>query len=434
MFIMFINSRTLLLASLIAGSFSAAHASSSNTSFADAFYNGFGASHSLQFGGYIDTQYGYVDQKGEFETIPPGDDTKPRLVDNGLFTDSELNFEYQMDINADHKIGAELILYSSVGAAKNGSTDNGKLIKFYYEGPSGLYEFGEMNGASIEMQKSASCIAKGTGGIDGDFDRYENQFTIDGARKDTIFINYPYLPVGSDFNTRRFKVSYYTPKMKGIQFGISYTPDIDNSGTVANTVFLTNVVTPTIGEDLVAYKDIFEGGFTYETEHKDVKYEFSLLGQAGCSKLVSDGSPRDNLRAFEAGTVISYKEYSVAGSYGDWGKSGTSSIKLPGSKYGADYYTLGTAYEDDKFGASVTYFHSRRAGGSRVFASDSGVKTAVVNEPTYNKLDVLSVGTDYKIAEGLKSYAEYTYFKYDRTETPLDNSGSIYVLGLKLNF
>lgn len=389
--------------------------------------------HSLEFGGFIDSQYGYVNQKPEFRTPTPGSGGDQR-IDQGLFTNSELFFNYAMKLNDSHEFGAQLILYSSIGRAKNGSRSNGKLIRFHYEGPSGRYEIGEMPGASIEMQKSANNIAKGTGGIDGDFDFYENPFTIDGARKDTIFVNYPYMPIGSDFNTRRFKLSYYTPKFNGLQFGISYTHDIDNFGTIANNLFLTDVVRTELGEDLVAYKNIVEGGFTYDLEHKDIGYEFSLLGQVGSSKRVPDGVPRDNLRAFEFGTIISHKEYSVAGSYGNWGESGTSSIKIPGAKYGAYYYTLGTAYEDQKFGASVTYLHSKRAGGSRVFPSGMGVATNVVNESTYNKLNLVSAGTDYKVTEGLKAYAEYTYFSYDRTETAIDNSGSIYVLGLKLSF
>lgn len=410
-----------------------AYAGSSNNSKGGWCVDCFDASHSFEFGGFIDSQYGYVDQKVEFRTPTPGADEDQRR-DQGLFTNSELFFNYAMRMNEGHELGAELILYSSVGRASNGSRSNGKLIMFYYEGPSGRYEFGEMPGASIEMQKSASSLAKGTGGIDGEFDYYENPFTIDGARKDTIFVNYPYMPIGSDFNTRRFKFSYYTPKFSGLQFGISYTHDIDNFGTISNNLFLTDVVRTEIGEDLVAYKSIVEGGFTYDVERNDVNYGFSALSQLGSSKRVPDGIPRDNLRAFELGTVISHKEYSVAGSYGNWGESGTSSIKVPGAKYGAYYYTLGTAYEDEKFGASVTYLHSKRAGGSRVFPSGMGVATSVVNEPTYNKLNVVSVGTDYKMVEGVKAYAEYTYFSYDRSETPIDNSGSVYILGLKLSF
>lgn len=391
--------------------------------------------HKFTVSGLIQMQEGVVSQRAEFKTQTPGSTTQDKMQNNELWTDTELYFHSDTKFDEDYKAGIDLTLYSDIGPAKNGANSRGKLIKFFFETPAGLFEAGEMGGATGKLKKGAGTIAKATGGIDGAFDSYVNKFTIDGSRKDTIFVNTPNLPVGGDFGTRKYKFSYYTPLNNGFQLGMSYTPDILDSGTVSKIRSLPDKLVPDFGDNLLAYKNIFELAGSYEHEISNgVKYAFSLAGQLGQAKEVVDNEPRKGLHAFEVGTVLSKDRYSLAASYGDWRDSGVTKFKQPGMKYGAKFYTLGIAYEDEQFGASVTYFNSRRAGGTRIYPASSQIASQVVNEDTYNKLQVLSVGTDFKIAQGVTTYLEYNNFKYDRGFTVVDNKGDIYIVGLKFAF
>lgn len=391
--------------------------------------------HNFTVSGLMQMQEGVVLQRSEFKTPTPGSTKQDKMQNNELWTDTELYFHSETKFDEDYKAGMDLTLYSDIGAAKNGATSRGKVIKFFLETPVGLFEAGEMSGATGKIKVGAATIAKATGGIDGVFDSYVNKFTIDGSRKDTIFVNSPNLPVGGDFGTRKYKLSYYTPARQGLRLGMSYTPDILDSGTISKLRSLPDKLSPDFGDNLFAYKNILEVAGSYENEISNVmKYTVSLAGQLGEAKEVIDNEPRKGLHAFELGTVLSKGYYSLAGSYGDWRDSGVSKLKQPGKKYGAKFYTLGVAYEDEQFGASVTYFNSRRAGGTRVFPASLMIDSEAVHEDTYNKLKVLSLGTDFKITQGVTSYLEYNHFAYDRGITVLDNDGEIYVVGFKFAF
>jgi len=92
------------------------------------------------------------------------------------------------------------------------------------------------------------------------------------------------------------------------------------------------------------------------------------------------------------GAQYSYKDFSVAASYGNQGKSGLSKNPIPAGSVGlkgGSFWTAGAAYVQGPIGASITYMNSQ------------------LNR---NKFNLVSLGMDYKLAPGLLPYFEVSYF------------------------
>jgi predicted porin len=130
------------------------------------------------------------------------------------------------------------------------------------------------------------------------------------------------------------------------------------------------------------------------------------------------------------GMRIDYAGFAVAGSYADWRKSGTPKERKYGAKYGADYWTLGGAYEYRDTNMSVTYFKGKRA---NVFLTDA-LLTTTVHETGYNRNHFLSFGVDHALVPGFMPYAEVTYFKNKRHGDTQHNKGQVMIVGTKLSF
>jgi predicted porin len=128
---------------------------------------------------------------------------------------------------------------------------------------------------------------------------------------------------------------------------------------------------------------------------------------------------------YNVGAVVTYGNYSIAGSYADAGKSLTNSLDQ--TKYNMKrqnkLYTAGIAYNQGPVGLSLTYLH---------------------NDKYNNKLDAYTLGTQYKIAPGLLQYVEATSFKYSNKGLAVNDgvlstqsrklNGMLYILGLKVTF
>jgi len=394
------------------------------------------ANDKLTLGGSINLQYGQVKQKRVFRTPTPGE-AAPFNRQDGFFSDTLLILHYDAHTDSTWHFGGELKLWANPTAAKSGESSNGKNAYLYIqEDNMGRFEMGSTHGASIKMQKGAVPLAKATGGIDGDYGYYVNGTTIDGLSVGNIFIEDPYLPIGCECTIRANKFSYYTPKLEGVQFGISYTPDISVRKTVAEIFDTTKSIIAAAGKNPLTYKNVWEGGVSYEKDISDYKIEFAALGQLADSKRIeAPGTNRRALRAWEVSGNLHYKEFSIGAAYGDWTDSGTSIEKISGNKYEAHYYTLGAAYSGNKLGASVTYLRSSRAGGPQISATDLGPEFSPPGqESSHNVYSVISYGLEYIAVPGIKPYIELSQYKHDRIDTIVDNNGDVILIGTVFAF
>jgi hypothetical protein len=403
----------------------------------------------------------------------------------------------------DQAIGNDSQIYLKTGFKTNQETTYGAVAKLEYninsdikkteklnldqayvfqESKIGKIEFGNNKAVNQKMKVGPARFARGAGGINGKYlenvnlsDFSNNGNVCSGASCSNIkspqFILLAQSPIGhggyaqgnisqngkNQFNQSRFralkddsfdgmedatKISYYTPRIAGIQLGMSYAPNSLDQGVTANTTFNNNNF---------LIKDIFSFGLNYSDSFDNLGVTASATAEKGKANnsYSLDHIARNDLFAYDFGTSLSYFGFTIGASYGSWGKSlqeksgiyscnYNSSLTLSsqncvngGKKFSNPYYyTTGIAYEFGPLSASVTSIKS-------VFQK--------------NKYDAISFGIDYKYKKDLMPYFEITRFKLTSNQPSAsdianqssltnnqrqlkDNSGFVFLTGILLSF
>jgi predicted porin len=295
-------------------------------------------------------------------------------------------------IDEDTRYGANIAL--STGARNARSTPT----ELFFESRAGKLELGSGKSVVSKMKITGCNSAVAAKGL---WDAF--------AKVDIRSNNITYLSnMGNylDTKTRSLdqieysrKISYYTPKMSGFQFGISYVPDSSNVGgkTVNTTEYhLKNATAPGY---MFAIKDGIGYGATYEKQvSEDCKYKLSLVGEQGkvIAKIDPDSTKNPapnakfkNLKSYTISANIEYKDFSFSGAYADYMKSFTSKEVDPKVKRDIKLYEVGMGYHYGDLGLSVMHFSSKAK---------------------ENRINATTFGMDYKLAPGILPYAEITPF------------------------
>ncbi|AIL64711.1 Outer membrane protein (porin) [Rickettsiales bacterium Ac37b] len=302
----------------------------------------------------------------------------------------------------------------------------------------GRVELGTNSSATQAMKVDASSIARATGGIDGDWDNYVNTaaYYPDGVTGAVDQLDTEYMSSPDFLSAYRYdskwtsekarKISYYTQRYNGVQFGISYTPDTGvigrsyNGGVGENTAYNTRSGTQgVIPRSPRAIKNLVSGGFNYTNQFDQVGFSASLLGELGKgTHSASETTKHRNLRAWQAGAALDYAGFSVAGSYGSTNKKFANVVPASDTTKYKDlkYWTAGLAYAQGPIGVSATYMNS---------------------EWMKNKFNNVVVGADYQLAPGLMPYVEAAFFEYKPKrggKITKKNRGESYIIGTEVRF
>ena len=401
----------------------------------------------VTLGGSLDTQFGYRQQKTDYrlDNLNSLSTTGNQLSKGGIVNDTKINVKVDGQAHG-FKYGGLVSLNADTSANKYGSPTVGYQTMVYGEAKFGRLEAGSYTGAVDSLSVSAANIAKATGGIKGDARYWWNPSiittaattatsTVGSALVANTFLVTPSLVSNMDTgnSANAAKVTYYTPKFSGFKVGVSYIPDTEHMGTIANLSSLTKTKSG-LGDNQFAFRDVFSGGVMFDHKMNDVTFKASLLGETGTAKDFGGTtvSKRDNLRSWELGASVAFKGFSLAASYGDLGKSGNTKSKVTGTSSVAwksaksSYWTVGAAYDYSHFGASVTYLESKRG------AAVADTSTAANPKASFKNI---SFGVDYKVAPGFMPYAEVSAFKLDsKTVKGTKNTGNVFLAGTKLHF
>ena len=351
-------------------------------------------------GGVIDFQAGYVNE-----------DYDSGNRSYGFRNDTEVSVAVQGRSDYGLGYGAVIDLEADVSADAKNEGFNAARTYVFLDGQFGRAEMGSNTGAAESLAVEADSIARGTGGIDGDWSYFATPNRLAGVTTTAGYISNAALPgehgsvntFGDKSTYNATKITYYTPRFAGFQAGASFTPSLNQRGQNANR--LSGNRAPN------GYGDVAEAGLNYEGQFNAFGLSAAATGEVGQGE-----GTNDNLRAYEVGGAVTFAGLSVAGSYGDW----RSSL---GGLYGdADYYTAGAAYDFGPFGASVTYL-------------DSTVDLTTGGENDFRNL---VIGADYKAAPGLTPYAEVSLFDANPDASAVSNGssnkGTIVILGTELAF
>jgi len=367
------------------------------------------------------------------------------------------------------KYGANIVLLTT---AKGKTTPgyNGSYL-FIESDDFGKVEFGSPFDAATKMQ------------IDGN----ENAVAASGACWAGVVDSNPSGAYGFDINIFDFylsnfnsknlvttkretsrKISYYTPLMAGLKFGISFIPDSTNSGAFDSDEVdsYSSREVKYVDQDNVKKYNIRYGvtnafaiGASYENQIDEaIAFKISATGEYGkalqqaflakpddaeyqidpnVAAAPAEGQPKlksatlegdykiKDLLTYNVGATLAYGDFALSTSYGNLNQSFTSKA-LDGDNRDTYFYGAAAAYAQGPIGVSLTYL----AGSSKK-----------------NVFNSIALGTEYKFMPGLITYAEVGYawgsgkgqiINEEKTEmaAPSDQkfSGIAGVLGLKVKF
>lgn len=190
------------------------------------------------------------------------------------------------------------------------------------------------------------------------------------------------------------RLTYFSPRTSGFQFGASFTPDWDDRGS-------SNLQSDS------GYETALEAAATFTNTVSSVDYSVgaTVTSLEASSNLKAAGS--DDVLAFSAGLSVGYMGFSGAVGYthlGDYARmngSDTSEANF-GIGYNAGPYTLAANY-------ALTQVDD---------ASDTDWNT-------------FAVGAGYRLAPGINFTAEVVHYEYSSS---IDSDGTVGMLGTTVRF
>ena len=296
------------------------------------------------------------------------------------------------------------------------------------------------------LEMEIITLNRGSWGIDGFWSQFVTDKTLrtssalGGAlssrnTRGLEFIVSPNLP--SNYSGHYYsdapKVNFFTKPIKSLTIGVTYIPDLDSAGTISGVASRNGspVFDSTRTSLPPTAKQIVSGGLSYEGKlMKDFSYKINAVGEMGKAKL---GTLND-LKAYEVGFMTSYKNMNLGASHGSWGKSFTFKNPVSGAKRKGYYYTATFSQDIEKFGYSVSYMTSKKAGGiDALAAANTAVPASAVADTSDNDFRNVVLDIQYTMAPGFIPYAAVSNFSFKESTGGKDN-GYVVLAGTRLLF
>lgn len=348
----------------------------------------------VTLGGFSDFQAGYSDQ-----------DTNT-VKDFGFRNDNEISVRVDGKTAGGLGYGAVIDLEADITEDADGQGVNAARTYTYLESGWGRVELGGNKSAASTMRVDASSVAVATGGINGTWTHFASAPTESFISTSKLVSEHGSTNAyGAEDTYNATKLTYYTPSFSGFQAGVSYTPQADADSGRGQAVALKNDS---------GYSDVWDLGVSYNHTF-DNTWKLGVAGtyeNAAVNGLASVSTSSAKQESWNAGAVLGFGGFSLAGSYGQW----DSALDFAtGSTNDGEYWTAGLGYEAGPVGLSATYIDS-------TFESTAGD----------NDFNNLVFGADYKLAPGLTPYAEVSLFDADGANT--ENKGTLVILGTQIAF
>ncbi len=305
----------------------------------------------------------------DIETVPEADF-------DGVDVYQEAKIFFAADLTLDNGLtfGAEVEL--------EGVTDDEQIGDSFMsiDGEFGRVEIGSRTSAGYTMSYASPDVSliginDGNAGAFVPFDG-EAGDRLTGSDLGVGTLNSTFIENGGNDGAQR--ITYFTPRVAGIQFGASYARDpLKNSSEAVNLD----------GDPL---NNIFDVGLNYVATVGSV--DVGVSGRWGVAQNDAAGSDTPQIYAF--GTTVGFGGISVGGSFAEQNGAGVSD---------GTAFDIGVAYESGSWQASVTYLRGENVDDEApVPGSDE-------------TLDQVIGGVNYALASGiaLGAYAGYVMFDED---------------------
>ena len=230
--------------------------------------------------------------------------------------------------------------------AASDSTNNIDEIYAYLKGDFGTVEVGDQDGAADKLGWGVPNV--GFGQVDGDWSADDDGF----AGQSPI--------IGLDESSDDTKITYYPPKMGGIQFGVSWSP-LDDEGNTAEIA---------AGEET----DQIEVGASYSQDFAGGSIEFN----GAWFQATENGAGLEDHQTWSIGATVAIDSITVGMGHADNGDSGR------GQGEDVSGTTLGATYEQGAWGFGASYNTSELDAAASRNQDAWSVGTAYTFEPAIN--------------------------------------------------
>ena len=292
----------------------------------------------------------------------------------------------------------------STAANLNGGTFVSDEAKIAFGSTWGTTVIGDDDGADDVMMVGGFSLLTAGYGYDGGYTSNVNRGGVGFAQ---VFASL----VGDTGDAT--KISYFTPRMSGLQIGASWTPDSGGSNNTANSDNDGN------SENNLGV------GMNYIGSAGDIGFKIGAThGMGNAEPDTADttdaGLAKDDIDTWSVGGYLSFSGFSVGMGHGDNGSSNCTTAN-----------TLCDAGEWWDVSGSYKFGDNTIAGG--YLNNESNVAGSAVQD---DQVDVWTLGFTHNFASapGLRAWAEVTQYEVDRAGTVNDNDATYVMIGTQVAF
>ena len=364
---------------------------------------------------------GYMEQWFGFRSVD-NDDTTPGVAGGADFTTFDHKSDAEVHFNAKTTLDNGLKVHYHVEL--EGNTDGDQIDESYIRltGSFGQFLMGSENSAQYLMGYGPKDYGITTlSGDDSQWINLSKDVFGDGAGRFRTPWGSSNIEVDGSCNDDR-RLTYFTPRSSGFQFGLSYTPNCGNqdSGAPGNDKTISNIIS--VGANYIGKFDQasvkVSGGYSRGekptgnagSDPETVNFG-AVLGFGGFS-----------LGGYYATTVGSIHGFSTAARDG-----GTKDDPMPIGNENTGY-AIGLAYATGPWGVSIVWRHGDREGA---LPQADGVGSGD------DDMNFVHLGAQYKLGPGVTLNGSIAYASVDNEADLLAGSsddGFYVVGGIKVAF
>lgn len=349
--------------------------------------------------GYMEQWFGFSDNEkdstaagGDFNAAGFASDTEVHFnatatLDNGLKVQYHVELEGNTD--SDQIDESYLRLTANWGQVVFGSENSAMYLMGYGPDQFGTTTFSGDTTSWINAGGQTGALGGGAGRFRTPWGSYNIE--VDGGCNDDK------------------RLTYFTPRFSGFQFGVSYTANcgtqdingVQGETTIQNTISL---------------------GLNFQRKFDQV--DIALSGGFGFGEKPRN-NPGDDPKAYVFGARIGFGGFALGAYYGNQ-YDALSSATIDNENWGLG---VGGSYETGPWGISLTWLHGQREG--IVHSIDSSNDTA----------DIVELGVKYALGPGVELRGSIYYADYNSEDNlaklafgEQDNDGWAVVGGMKVSF
>ncbi len=399
----------------------------------------------LDLGGHFKGYVSYLDQdeRRDIDTDGAADDT--RTFD--VLRETEIHMSGETTLDNGLTVGAHFEMEAD-GSDTSGTTRDSFEVEesyVYFSGSWGRVNFGAEDGASYLLQVAAPSADSNFDGIRQYVNPVNYAVTDDAVvgvgagisdLGDLSAAGLTRFDYDNNLSTKANKITYMTPVFNGFQGGISYTPELDDSGVVpdGSNALLGNSI-----DDLEDdYGDVWDVSARYEGQFDELGVTLGAgfshaeledndaLGAGGSSLL-------DDREQWNVGVDFDWGAFGLGVAYteDDLGTtiSGDQETLVVGADYTTGPYKLGVSYYTQDLNlagaASLT--------GTPLFVGVNGIAAAATGDMETERW---TAGVVYTYGPGMTFRGSVSFIENEMPTTAdaADFEATTVLLGTQINF